>query len=391
MPKTLTDVHATFQEHFYLPDPGVIDVSFATYVANCLPGDPAWMQLIGPSSGGKTEPAMAMRRLDKVHIVSSMTEAALLSGTAKKERSKEAKGGLLREIGEFGILICKDFTSILSMRHEQRTVLLGHLRDIYDGHMDRKVGTDGGQTLQWEGKIGFLAVCTDAIDSHHGIMAAMGHRFLFYRLPLNSRDDRQAQAKKALESRGRETTMRLELSETVQKFFASLHIPQEMPELTDDEANFLITLSDFATQCRSAVERDGYRREIELIHSMEAPARLAKALAHLHEGLRVIGVPTSRAKQLLAKIALDSVPKVRLLLIDQLARPKALIHTKALASTIGYPTETTRRALEDLAAHQVVTRAEAKANTHTWTLNPELHMDYQCIKGFSEISHEVQT
>jgi hypothetical protein len=386
----LSDVHNTFKDHFYLPDPGVVDVSFATYVANCLPGDPAWVQLIGPSSGGKTEPAMAMRRLEHIRIVSTMTEAALLSGTARKERSKDAKGGLLREIGEFGILICKDFTSILSMRHEQRAVLLGHLRDIYNGHMDRKVGTDGGQTLTWEGKIGFLSVCTDAIDSHHAVMAAMGHRFLFYRLPFNSRDDRHAQAKKALNSRGREPEMRKELCETVEKFFASLKIPQEMPQLTDNEENFLITLSDFATQCRSAVERDGYRREIELIHSMEAPPRLAKALAHLHEGFRLIGVPTARAKQLLAKIALDSVPKIRILLIDQLARTNPHTLTKALASAIGYPTETARRALEDLAAHQVVNRTEGKANTHTWALSDYLRLDYQAIKSFSEISHEVQ-
>lgn len=388
---TLADVHATFQEHFYLPDAGVIDVSFAAYVANRLPGDPAWLQLIGPSSAGKTEPAMAMRRLEKVRIVSSMTEAALLSGTAKKERSKEAKGGLLKEIGPFGMLICKDFTSILAMRHEQRSVLLGHLRDIYDGHMDRKVGTDGGQTLTWEGKIGFLAVCTDAIDSHHAVMAAMGHRFLFYRLPISSRDDRHAQAKKALQSRGRESTMRSELSETVEKFFAGLQIPEDMPALTDSDENFLITLSDFATRCRSAVERDGYRREIELIHSMEAPARLAKALAHLHEGFRVIGVPTTRAKQLLAKIALDSVPKIRVLLIETLAADTQAKLTKDLASAIGYPTETTRRALEDLAAQQVVIRSDGKSNAYTWELYHHIRKDYQAIKGFSEISHTVQT
>jgi CRP-like cAMP-binding protein len=386
---TLADVHATFKEHLYLPDAGVIDVTFGTYAANCLPGDPTWMNVIGPSSAGKTEPAMAMRRLPHVRIVSSMTEAALLSGTAKKERSKEAKGGLLKEIGSFGILICKDFTSILSMRHEQRTVLLGHLRDIYDGHMDRKVGTDGGQTLTWEGKIGFLAVCTDAIDTHHAVMAAMGHRFLFYRLPLNSREDRHAQAKKALQSRGRETNMRLELSETVEKFFAALQIPQEMPTLTDQEESFLVTLSDFATQCRSAVERDGYRREIELIHSMEAPARLAKALQHLHEGFRVVGVLPLRSKQLLAKIALDSIPKIRVLLIDQLARGTGTRRTKDLASAIGYPTETARRALEDLAAQHVVTRKEAKLNVHAWELNGDIRNDYHAIKGFSEISHEV--
>ena len=100
---------------------------------------------------------MAMRRLE-VHRLNH-DRSSLLSGTAKKERSKDAKGGLFEEIGTTpSVLICKDFTSILAMRHEQRSALLGHLRDIYDGYMKRNVGTDGGQTLLWEGKLGFLPV-----------------------------------------------------------------------------------------------------------------------------------------------------------------------------------------------------------------------------------------
>lgn len=334
---------------------------------------------------------MAMRLLPQVRIVSSMTEAALLSGTASKERSKDAKGGLLREIGKFGILICKDFTSILSMRYEQRTVLLGHLRDIYDGHMDRKVGTDGGRSLLWEGRLGFLSVCTDAIDSHHTVMAAMGHRFLFYRLPESTKTDRQAQARIALKARGREGAIRDELSACVRDFFASIKIPQTLPELPESDEDFLVTLADFTTQCRSAVERDGYRREIELIHGAELPARLVKALAHLHEGFRVIGVSASRARQLLAKIALDSIPKVRLLLIEKLAAARVDMLTKDLASSIGYPTTTTLRALEDLMAQHVVERSGGKSNAHLWRIKDEIRTDYWIIKSFSEKSQEPES
>lgn len=382
-------MHAKFQEYFYLPDTGVIDVCFATYVANWLPGDPTWMQIIGPPSGGKTEPAMAMRRLPQVRIVSTMTEAALLSGTPAKDRGKDAKGGLLREIGKFGILVCKDFTSILSMRYEQRSTLLAHLRDIYDGHMDRKVGTDGGRSLTWEGRLGFLAVCTDAIDSHHAVMAAMGHRFLFYRLPTSDREDRQAQARIALKARGREEAIRAELSGLVRDFFAAIDIQnKELPGLSESDENFLVTLADFTTQCRSAVERDGYRREIELIHGTELPARLVKALAHLHESFRIIGVSDKRARQLLAKIALDSIPKVRRLLIDKLASEAKEMLTKDLGSAIGYPTTTASRGLEDLMAQHVVERFGGKANTHMWRIKDDFRLDYQVIKSFSEKSHE---
>jgi hypothetical protein len=50
-----------------------------------------------------------------------------------------------------------------------------------------------------------------------------------------------------------------------------------------------------------------------------------------------------------------------------------------------------KHALEDLAAHQVVTRTQAKANVHLWTLNADILEDYQVIKAFSEMSHEVPT
>jgi hypothetical protein len=388
-PIPLSDVYATFRQYFHLPDTGVIDVCFGTYAANWLSGDPTWMHIIGPPSGGKTEPAMAMRRLEKVRIVSTMTEAALLSGTATKDKAKDAKGGLLKEIGKFGILVCKDFTSILSMRYEQRSVLLGHLRDIYDGHMDRKVGTDGGRSLFWEGKLGFLAVCTDAIDSHHAVMAAMGHRFLFYRLPEATKEDRQAQARMALKARGREEAIRAELSDLVRRFFAAIDMPEELPDLSESDEYFLVTLADFTTQCRSAVERDGYRREIELIHGAELPARLVKALAHLHEAFRLIGVPDQRSRQLLAKIALDSIPKVRLLLLDKLAGIPGETLTRDLGSAIGYPTETARRALEDLMAQHVVERSGGKANAHGWKIKGSFRLDYQTIKSVSEMSHDL--
>jgi len=42
----------------------------------------------------------------------------LLSGTPTKEKAADARGGLLREIGAFGYLVLKDFTSILSMHRD---------------------------------------------------------------------------------------------------------------------------------------------------------------------------------------------------------------------------------------------------------------------------------
>ena len=93
-----------------------------------------------------------------------------------------AKGGLLREIGDRGLLVVKDFGSILSMYRDARAATLAALREIYDGHWTRIVGSDGGRVLHWEGQVGLVGAVTPALDSYHSVMAALGERFLLVRL-----------------------------------------------------------------------------------------------------------------------------------------------------------------------------------------------------------------
>ena len=85
------------------------------------------------AGGGKTEILGGISRLPDVHPAATVTEAALLSGTSKRDRSATAKGGLLREIGDFGIILAKDFGSVLSMHRDARGAVLAALREIYDG------------------------------------------------------------------------------------------------------------------------------------------------------------------------------------------------------------------------------------------------------------------
>jgi len=63
------------------------------------------------------------------------------------KRTPEATGGLLRKLGDHGLLVIKDFTSILSMNRDMRAEVLGAVREVHDGRWSRNVGTDGGQTL----------------------------------------------------------------------------------------------------------------------------------------------------------------------------------------------------------------------------------------------------
>jgi hypothetical protein len=229
-----------------------------------------------------------------MHPAATLTEASLLSGTPKKERDAAASGGLLRRIGPAGIILLKDFGSVLSMQHDSRAGVLAALREVFDGSWTRHVGTDGGRTLTWTGKCGLIGGCTPAIDSHHAVMASLGERFLLYRLPEVDADDL---ADAALGHVGSEQAMRSELNSAVTTWFNGLSLPTMPLPITPDDRAFLISLATLVVRSRSGVERDRYSREIELVPDAEAPGRLARTLAQLLAALNVIGVSNSRRPQ----------------------------------------------------------------------------------------------
>jgi hypothetical protein len=261
----LVDLLAVFSVCLHLPHTGAVEIMLGAYAANLLRGDPVWLMLVGPPSSGKTEILGAPGSVPYLHAAATLTEAALLSGVKASDRTDDAQGGLLREMGEFGILLLKDATSILSMSREPRTGVLAALREVYDGAWTRRLGVDGGKSLSWRGKMGLLGGVTQALDSHHAVMAEMGPRFLLYRLPPT---EARKQAQAALSNSGIETEIRAERQEEVRQFFEELNLAPAStvrPEIGQTDTERLVLLAEFAASCRSAVERHPYSREIVLV------------------------------------------------------------------------------------------------------------------------------
>jgi hypothetical protein len=290
----------------------------------------------------------------------------LLSGTPKRERGKEAKGGLLREIGDFGIVLHKDFGSVLSMNRESRAAVLAALREVYDGSWTRHVGTDGGRTLSWSGKVGLIAGCTPSIDGHHAVIGSMGERFILYRLPPTDAD---LQVRRALAHVGREATMRAELADAVEQVLADVEVGWLQADADAETTDRLVKIATLAVRCRSAVERDGYTREVQLVPEPEAPARLALVLLRLLNGLRAIGLDAASAWPLVLKCALDSMPALRRKVLEELLRRPMPASTTEVAEAVRHPTTTTRRALEDLDAHGIAQRIpQGPGQADVWQL-----------------------
>jgi len=335
--------------------------------ANWMRGDPVWMLLVGPPSSGKTELVCSLGKLPDVHWAALLTEAALLSGTSSKERAKDAKGGKLREIGSFGILIMKDFTSTLAQNRDTRAQALAAMREIFDGHWSRPVGTEGGKTLHWSGKVGLIAGVTPAIDAHHAVLSELGDRFVFYRLPPT---DAAEQGKAALDLDD-DGQMRAELVAAVAEFFTTVKPPDKPPKLQGDELTRMVALATLAARCRSAVERDGRSRELLFVPEAEPPARLAKALWRLLEGITAIGVDRQTAWRVVTKTALDCMPSRRRVALEALVEEEEPTTTR-VAERADQPTPTVRLALEDLTAHHLAMRMpQGQGKADRWRLTAQ--------------------
>lgn len=376
-PRSLQDVERVWDKWMAGTDRYPLYFSLAVYAANRQKGDPVWGMVVGGSATGKTESIGALNGCPNVVMVSTITgPAALLSATPKKEISQGATGGLLRQVGEHGVLILKDFTSIISMHREERAEVLSALREVYDGSWTRVVGAEGGRSLTWAGKCGMLAGCTSIIDQAHGVISAMGDRWLMARMP---EVDRREQSRRAILQGGKEAEMRNEIAETVAGFLLPLD-DLASPDLSGREINGIVILADLASKMRSPVLRD-YRGEVELVLDPEAATRIGKALSRLYLGLQIIGLDPDDAWEIIARVALDSTPKLRRAVVDYLARSGAAT-TSAVGIGVRHPQSTTTRALDDLRAHGVIwKRSGGAGKADNWGLEEWAESAYEVTQA----------
>ena len=324
-------------------DLDVIDAVLATAAAERLAGDPLWLLVISGPGNAKTETVQALSGTG-AYVTSTITsEGALLSASPRRERRKNATGGLLRKIGDRGVLVIKDVTSILSADRNTRGVVLAALREIYDGRWERNVGSDGGQTLTWTGRIAIVGAVTTAWDASHAVMAVMGDRFVLIR--SDSTTGRVAAGNKAIRNTGTETAMRAELAAAVGGIIGHIDCDGTY-ELRDDEINRLIRAADVVTYARTAVERD-YRGDVIDAHAPEMPTRFAKQLAQMVRGGLALGMNRAAAMRLALRCARDSAPPLRTeILLDLASHPRS--RAIDVSHNVTRPLRTVRRELEAL-------------------------------------------
>jgi hypothetical protein len=346
------DVVEAFRARLELSDIDPLLAMLGTKASLEQPGDPVWLLVIDGPSGGKTEMVMPLDALPDVHLCALLTEASLLSGTSRKERAENATGGVLRQVGDRGVILMKDFTSVLSMQRDTRAQTLAALREVHDGSWSRPVGTDGGLILRWAGKCAVIAGCTEAWDTAYVAVSMMGDRFLCVR---PQHDSRTKFGRRASAGAGDELEVRAELARTVRALF---NTPSVLPAPVPDE-DLLVDVADLVTLARSPIQRDG-RGELVLVYAPEMPGRFVKALIGLWKGLTALGCDTETAWRVVMRTAFDSMPRIRRRVLEVLAEAGDWKETGPIRNTARLPLSTTKRALEDLHAHELLEREETE-------------------------------
>jgi len=323
-------------------DLDALDATLAAAAVERLDGDPLWLLLISGSGNAKTETVQCLDGIGAIVTSTISSSGALLSATAKRERAKDATGGLLRKLEPGGVLVVKDVTSILSMSGDARAEVLGALREVYDGRWSRNVGTDGGLTLNWTGRVAFVGAVTTAWDKAHSAVAAMGDRFVLIR--MDSTKGRQAAGRRAIGNTGSEVEMRHELADAASAVIDAMATTGVT--VTSAETDRLLAAADLVTLARTAVDHD-YRGDVVDAHAPEMPTRFAKQLAQVVRGGVAIGMDRASALRLAIRCARDSMPPLRLAIIDDVAaNPDS--STADVRKRIGKPRATTDRQLQAL-------------------------------------------
>lgn len=356
------------REYLYLPDPGALYVMLGALAGNVMEGCPVWVMLVGPPGCGKTEMLNMLMGVPGVYE-SELIEspAAFLSGSGKKDRAKNATGGLLRKVGNHGGVVMKEFTSVLSLNRDKMKTVLSAMRGISDGHWTRQVGTDGGMDLSWPeeagavGRVGFFGGVTGVIDQHHEVSSTLGERWVYYRM---NGEHGYEQARRRLMLLNRKNWQR-DLRGIVSAFCESLDIRFGLGtlgsrELSAAEVSKIIKIGSVSARCRSGVLRDSWSKEVNGAVETESEGRIVGLLGQLYLGMEYVGVRERDRWRLLRKVGWDSMPRLRQLALEQVAAKPDGMSEAELYKCLKASKSVIERVVTDLELHGVVERSRSQ-------------------------------
>ena len=325
---------------------------------------PIWLQIVGPSSTGKTELGIRpLRALPNFHLVGSLTPNTLLSG---KDKDKHGQHSLLYRVGEHGILGMSDFSQFLEMSPWDRGKLVAKLRDLHDGHQEHATG-HGTKTLTWSGKVTLIVAATPAVERYWAVTRDLGDRFLTVRWPAQKPSLELAQRVHDQLEAGEKPLL------DIRSAVKDLVYRETKPAKLSQEQVKSISQAAFAlSELRRGVPTDD-RGRVGAPSVAEGPSRVLRAflmLARAHGALFGREAAAQEDVEVIVRIAADSIPAQRCAILRLLPLDNRSEDLSTLAKNASLPHRTCQRQLEALVAIGAVGEDSGSAGKF-YSLTPE--------------------
>lgn len=367
-PAAWNDLKAFLKDHFHAPDIGGLEIVLSVAVSHYFIKSPAvWLFVCGPPSSGKTtifiDPLMSLPRAERVDDISPKT---LLSGMGKGFGLLDKLGG----DGKHGILLFPDFNTLVSLRDDDKKQIAGQLRRVFDGHLDKDVGSLKSK-LTWTGKATTIAAITEEGERQWGLMRSLGERFLTVRI---KRGDAVPAALKAMKG-NHAVAIKDKLSSLVQAVVSPATLKAPNNVITNPEQ--IVALAEVISLMRAHVIRDSRgSREIILVPEPEAPARTAYSLAQIafaHAALFREPNINGTAIKAVKRLALDSIPPSRRVILDCVKSGAVTI--AEIERTVKRPRSSIDWTLDELMSLGLIENAAGNDKAYQLTAEFRVHME----------------
>ncbi len=337
-------LEALFKQHFFQPDIEAAKVILACVAAHRIfEYPPAWSMAIAVAGSMKTVILESLDGLPDVYLIDEVTPQTFISGKIDPEgHQRKSPASLLHRIGNQGILISADFSTVLTSDQRNRAKVFSQLRRIYDGHLHREFGSDDNlEERDWKGRITFLAGVTPEVDRHHKVFSALGDRFIRTRWP------RAGGVEAALRAMKHDRQLAVDVKTAVHELILPILAHSSIPAPDFPEVLFtrLANIGEFVACARAYVPRDR-TDDIDGEAQVESNTRLPQELAQVGRGWAVLMNRSQVAEEdfkVIRRAAFDSIPPLRRDVLEAMMKG-------ANPYSLGLPHSTVARTLGDLQA-----------------------------------------